>query len=428
MNLRQPLQPTAHAGRRGVVTIFCAVSLVALLGVVALALDGGRLQEERRRVQAVADAAALAAACDMYDWYWTNSGDDPSGTAKASALATAAANGYPHDGVRTIITVNIPPSTGHYSTRRGYAEVLIEHNVDRGFSAIFGSAPLPVRVRSVALGLPIAADVGILVLEPSKRSAFNAQGSGTTTVVGTPVVVNSGHPEGAVAGGGGTVSALKFVFAGGYTTSGGGATFNGPIYTNRPPMEDPLMDLPPPDPNKMIVQSNKKIQYTDGEVELEPGVYTGGISVSGTGSLKLKPGIYYMDGGGFSFSGQGSLTGLEVMIYNAPRPSQADGISVTGQGSVTLTAPTSGIYQGVTFFQERTSNTTGTVAGTGGGTNITGTFYFPGALLEISGNGGVNNLGSQYISRELSLGGNGDINIDWAPDKVARKRSIFLVE
>src|SRR5262245_48252681 len=117
MNLRQPLQPAAHAGRRGVMSIFCAVCLVALLGVVALALDGGRLQEERRRVQAVADAAALSAACDLYDWYWLNSGDDPSGTAKASALATAAANGYAHDGVRTIITVNIPPSTGHYSTR-----------------------------------------------------------------------------------------------------------------------------------------------------------------------------------------------------------------------------------------------------------------------------------------------------------------------
>jgi hypothetical protein len=93
-----------------------------------------------------------------------------------------------------------------------------------------------------------------------------------------------------------------------------------------------------------------------------------------------------------------------------------------------LSAPTSGPYQGITFWQDRSSNTTGTVTGTGGQTEITGTFYFPGALLNVSGNGGVANIGSQYISRLLNLGGNGGINIDWQPDKVARKRAINLVE
>lgn len=61
-------------------------------------------------------------------------------------------------------------------------------------------------------------------------------------------------------------------------------------------------------------------------------------------------------------------------------------------------------------------------------TSITGTFYFAGALLNISGNGGVVNLGSQYISYDLTLGGNGNININWTPYTVARKRSIYLVE
>jgi hypothetical protein len=40
----------------------------------------------------------------------------------------------------------------------------------------------------------------------------------------------------------------------------------------------------------------------------------------------------------------------------------------------------------------------------------------------------VANIGSQYISRMLELGGNGGINIDWEPEHVARKRSIHLVE
>ena len=93
-----------------------------------------------------------------------------------------------------------------------------------------------------------------------------------------------------------------------------------------------------------------------------------------------------------------------------------------------LSGMTEGIYKGITFWQDRTSTVTGSVSGTGGKTDITGTFYFAGALLKITGNGGVANIGSQYISNQLNLGGNGGINIDWRPDTVAQKRSIYLVD
>jgi hypothetical protein len=243
----------------------------------------------------------------------------------------------------------------------------------------------------------------------------------------TPIIVNSIDPEAAIAQGGYVVTAPEYFISGGYTTTGSG-TFVGEMHTGRQGLADPLIDVPPPNPTTMVQQSNKKIQYTNGTTTLQPGVYKGGISVSGTGNLVLEPGIYYMDGGGFTFSGQGSLLGEGVMIYNDPGNGQADGISVTGQGSIILSAPTSGIYQGLTFFQERGADVAGNVQGTGGQTDITGTFYFPDAHLQVSGNGGVVNLGSQYISRELTLGGNGTINIQWTPFTVARKRAIYLVE
>src|SRR5262245_44061548 len=228
---------TPRSPRRGTVTVLVAVCLVALLGVVALALDGGALMTERRHAQATADAAALAAACDLYDNYWTNSGADPSGTAASSALATAAANGYTNDGVTSRVTVNIPPQSGFYAGVRGYVEVLTEFEYPRSFSNIFANGPIKVTARAVALGAPVAADVGILVLDPTSRSSFNANGSGLTDVQGTPVVVNSSDSAAAIAGGGGVVQAQKFVIHGGWTTTGGG-TFVGPIYTGRPPMVD----------------------------------------------------------------------------------------------------------------------------------------------------------------------------------------------
>jgi len=417
----------SQSRRPGAVVVMVAVCLTLLMAILAISLDGGSLLAERRHAQATADAAALAAASDLYEKYWTNSGLDLNGTAVASALRTAADNGYSNDGSVSRVTVHVPPQTGRYAGLRGYAEVIVEYNQGRAFSNIFGRNPLRVRARAVALGAPIAADVGILVLDPSVKSALNSQGSGGTNVNGTPVVVNSSHTEAAIAGGGGALQADEFLIRGGYTTTGGGS-FVGPIRTGRPGMEDPLADIPPPDPTTMVIQSRKKVQFTSGTQTLSPGVYKGGISVSGTGSLILEPGIYYMDGGGFSFSGQGSLVGHGVMIYNAPGNGQADGISVTGQGSMILSPPTDGIYHGLTFFQDRTSNVQGNVEGTGGTTDITGTFYFSGAHLKVSGNGGVVNLGSQYISNTLYLGGNGTINIQWSPDKVARKRSIYLVE
>jgi hypothetical protein len=404
-----------------------ALSMVLLLSITAIALDGGVLLTERRHAQATADAAALAAASDLYLNYWTNSGLDPLGTAKASALTTAAANGYKNDGTTSKVTVNIPPLSGDYVGKNNYVEVIVEYYQPRAFSNIFGKGPVPVRARAVAIGAPVAADVGILVLDPTSKGSLNAQGGGTTTVSGTPVVVDSNNPTAAIGGGGGSLVAPEFDITGGYTTTGG-AQFVGDIKTGQRPMADPLADIPPPDPSTMIIQSRNATHLSQGSQLLLPGVYKGGIQVTGTGSITLAPGVYYMDGGGFSFSGQGSLFGQGVMIYNAPGNGNSGGISVSGQGSMILSGPTSGIYQGLTFFQDRTSNVTGNVQGAGGTTSITGTFYFPGALLNVSGNGGVANIGSQYISYDLNLSGNGGININWTPDTVARKRMICLVE
>ena len=56
------------------VAIQIAIALVPICGVAAIALDCGAMLDARRRVQAAADAAALAAADDLYQHYATNNG------------------------------------------------------------------------------------------------------------------------------------------------------------------------------------------------------------------------------------------------------------------------------------------------------------------------------------------------------------------
>src|SRR5438445_328293 len=105
----------------------------------------------------------------------------------------------------------------------------------RGTVAVITALCLTLLVSVVAITL----DVGILVLDPTGKGAFNAQGSGTSTVNGTPIIVDSNNPEAAIAGGGGTVIAPEFDITGSYTTTGGGS-FSGDIHTGRTPMGDPL--------------------------------------------------------------------------------------------------------------------------------------------------------------------------------------------
>jgi hypothetical protein len=213
-----------------------------------------------------------------------------------------------------------------------------------------------------------------------------------------------------------------FKITGGSSTSAGGA-FVGPIEYGTPPEPDPLRHIPEPDPTGM--ESKNKLHLSNGTRSITPGVYRGGISVSGQGNLNMAPGIYYMDGGGFSFSGQGNLMAQGVMIFNAPQ-SNSHVVDISGTGSIVMSPPQDGLYKGLTLFQDRESGNTMSVTG-GGLMDISGTFYTANGTLDIGG-GGSGKIGSQYISRFLSIRGNGSLGIDYDPTQAIPRRILHLVE
>jgi hypothetical protein len=414
--------------RRAMVAVLVALCLTVLASFVAIAIDGGMLQHTQRITQATADAAALAAAEDLYANWRIGLGLDPNGTAKAKALAVAAANGSSNDLVNSKVTVNIPPLSGPFTGKAGYAEVIVENYLTRGFSSIWGGDKLTVRSRAVAIGQWLPSRNGIIVLDPSSPGSLTDNGGGTISVVGADILVDSNSPSAATATGGGSVSAPNFWVTGvpGISTSGSG-TFNGNIFANQVPTPDPLAYLPEPDPTTMVLQSNNPTHASSLQtLNLQPGVYKGGIQVTGQASLNMAPGIYYMDGGGFSFTGQGNLNAVGVMIFMNPK-SNSDNINIGGTGQIIFSPPTSGIYQGIALWQERSSTNTVTIAG-GGSSQITGTFYAQHGTLSVSGGGTQDVLGSQYISYDVTLGGNGNFNIAWNDNETARTRRLYLVE
>jgi hypothetical protein len=418
--------------RRGSVSGFVALCLTLLVAIVAIALDGGMLLSERRHAQAVADAAALAAASDLY---LGNSAT----TAQQSALTTAAANGYNNDGGTSVITPNLtdvnghpvhgiwsPPISGDHVGDPNYVEVVVQWNQARGFSSIFGSGPIPIRARSVAMGMTAPYSTSaILILDTTGSSALNAAGNPNINV-NAPITVDSNNSQSLTVGGSSNMIAPVINVTGNFSLSGG-AVLTGAVNTGVATTPDPLASLAAPDPNSLTSQSSSTLSLGDGASHtLSPGVYAGGISISSSTSVTLLPGIYYIQGGGFKLSGSTNLTGNGVMIYNAPLAA-TDQISLSGQGNVTLSPPTSGRYAGITLFQDRNSSVAASITGDSG-FNVTGTFYLAGATLKVTGNSSAALLGSQLISRDLTIGGTANLTVTWDAKKVARKRPVQLVE
>src|SRR3954447_18677984 len=101
---RRPLRRGANLGLSG-----CRPPII--LAFVAIAIDGGGLLELRRKSQATADAAAMAAAEDLFRNYPQNKGLDTNGTALGRALAIASSNGFANNGTNSTVNVRFSPQT-----------------------------------------------------------------------------------------------------------------------------------------------------------------------------------------------------------------------------------------------------------------------------------------------------------------------------
>lgn len=431
MSIRRCHNKLRKKSRRGAIIVLVAVCMTILLVGAAISLDGGALLDLRRRTQATADAAAIAAAEDLFRNYPANRGYDTCETAESRADTIAAANGFAdtNGGISKVTVRTAPekylggPNQGQ-TLPAGFAEVTIQYNQPRYFSAIVGTGSIPVTARAVARGKWSPAFVGIHVLDLHAPSSLRVTGGGTGKITGgAAVIVNSDDPEAAVTTGGSTITADNFAIAGG--TSGSG--FIGDVTTGVEPQPDPLRNLPAPNASDYSTQSNSPKHYSNGNRTLQPGVYRGGITITGQANVTMAPGVYYMDGGGFSFSGQGNLWAQGVMIYNAPNgPSDTISLSGSNGGSVVMTPPTSGPYKGMTLFQDRNATQDMNVSGNGS-FYVTGTFYSANSLMNVTGSGEAQ-IGSQYISRFLDINGTGSLLIDYNRDKVIPRRILGLVE
>jgi hypothetical protein len=138
----------------GQVLVFLVVALVVLLGMVALAVDVGMLMGERTKLQAVADASALAAAQDLPD----------EGVVDATAVNYAALN-HPGKGL-LVDPAEVKIGIWDGSVRTFYpdsqpvnaVEVYVRRREERGnavpliFARVLGWNRMDVSAHAIATG------------------------------------------------------------------------------------------------------------------------------------------------------------------------------------------------------------------------------------------------------------------------------------
>jgi Flp pilus assembly protein TadG len=433
--------------RHGVVLPATAFAMVVLIGVTAIVMDGGLLLADKRQCQSAADAAALAAAIDLFENFEKNYGADPSGTAATSAAKTATDNGFT-DGVNgKTVKVNIPPVSGPSKDQPGYAEVIVTMQQKRYFSRIFGSGELKVTARAVARGTKFPKNNGLIVLKPSGASTVTNAATGNITVKGGNVIVNSSDAKAGAISNTGSIVADNQYFTGtpGFESSGAGqfTAVNGKLYSNQTPTPNPLKDLPAP---LMAPLSYKNVNiaalpivggaipgWPDPDNPLNGWIlpatgYLNGLHITDTNPdhvYTLQSGIFYLSSGGLSVTGSATVRSEAngVLLYV-----KGGGVNINTNGPLTLAPLKAGTYKDVTLFQDAANTSQSAIgAQAKGSLSITGTVYMPAAKLTLNGSGANYAVGSQHIVYELGVTGSGNFLVDYG-QPLPPTRNLYLVE
>jgi len=489
---------------------------IFLLGAAGLAIDGSHLYSQRQMAQSAADSAAIAGIMSIFD------GTNTTGT---HAFSTGGAFNCTTTDVRTpcmyaaknafgataadTVTIDFPSTAPGVNLAGSFATNLVRATVSRNVDTTLMRMITPtsftkVTATATAAIVDVFAPIPIIVLHPKLDDAFQLQGNPAITICGGPsksIQVNSKGNGGDASHLAGSAT-IDLSHAGpkdlaGDCTAGTGSDMGvwGTNYNGTPtpptltlgstghfvqpasPIRDPLASVnPPPVPIAAAAQTSLSAGVTSGGVTCpasagvkgctvwSPGLYPTGISATNT-TMLMKPGIYYVQTGGFSCAANCNITtvpGLDgaggtntgwdgtkagggVLVYN----SGTGPVNIGSNGTAYMIgSPAASAYKGILFFEARNApaNVSPPIKnanslGGGGDMTLIGTLYFTNTLatttatpahyqeLRISGNSGsATKIEGEIIADSLTLGGGGTIVMNLNPAATLIVPQVALVQ
>ena len=390
---------------RGAVALFVAILAVVLFGFAAVVVDLGSARVERRQAQSSADASALAGGNALYA-VGSLVPDYAAAEAAVKAYATKNYGVTPAEWSACTdasrLATKISSDCISFQVNASAAKVRVkmpERTLSTGFARAIGVNTVKVSALARAtLKRGGASDCGLCILGGGMLHDIQ---NGDVTVNGSSI-----HFNGNV-----SVSSNGLVATTGDITVEG--TASGPLSSYSPDpnvgvaaITDPLADfMAAPDMSSLTVKTNPCSQG--------PGKYAGHNFPNGL--CTLSPGTYVVTGL-WAFNGNAALTGSGVTLFftcgtpsnvrACAAPGEAGGrLDFSGNGDMTIQAPTSGPLQGMAIWYDRLN--TSELRLTGNGANVyTGTIYAASSKYRFNGNGCGYPQTALIIVKTLELNGN----------------------
>ena len=148
---------------------------------------------------------------------------------------------------------------------------------------------------------------------------------------------------------------------------------------------------------------------------MSPGVYCGGIQIKNN-NYTLNPGNYILVGGGLTTQDSNSnIAGAGVMFYNTfgatDKGMQAySPINIAATSTVDLSAPTTGTYTGILFFEDRSAPASSDSYGGGSSAVYQGAIYAKNAAITMYGNSSVSSQYTILIADTITMVGTSGFN------------------
>ena len=386
--------------QHGQTLVLVALLSTVLIGFVGLVIDGGEVAAQQQLVQSAADGAALAGVYQV--------GQPGATTASATTLAQAViANlGLPSGDLALSFL-----DAGGAATTTPAAVAVVRAVVTDSQSTYFlkvvgiGSA----RATGRASASPRRAPCALCVLGLANTTVDQVQNS-TVDVSGGGAIIDSRGTANLSLGDSATFTAPSVTIAGGSYVLGPQASIS-PVPSVGPAAPDPFPLLSAP---SVAGAARAYSSPGSGSGSLAPGVYSS-ITVNGSYSLRLSPGIFVLTGP-LVIAG-GDLTASGVLLYlgcasypvGCAAPTASCGRVDTSGGPAVLSAPTTGPYARLAIFADRRCTGANPL---GDQTVVTGTAYLPAMAVAVQDNSNVTFNGALILGT-LSVGDSAGLAVSY---------------
>jgi hypothetical protein len=426
----------------GQILIVLTVGIVALLGILALAVDGGMIYADRRYDQNAADSSALAGAgilamslenqgviqsnfsCD------DNRVLDAIEAAKLAAKNRAASNNFTIDldvANQHGVEVYCHNPAGPFDPRYLDVYTMVSSELQTSFAHLFYKGPVR-NVVEATVRVNTGGDGGfgyaLATLSPvcsQQESLWFTGGKGNEE--SSVYLINAGaHSNGCIWRNGKitVISEEDVTYFTNYTDNGTAGTVTPdpePLGYRipRPNFDDVMLDACNHLDDKGDISKPKE------DKPYSPGKY-GTISVGNNDYLKLEPGLYCI-------SGTVKITGGDVEGNGVTIVMLKNGISITG-GTLKLSAPTADnlSYRNLLLYALTTNTTAQQLTGNSESIFI-GSILVPNGAVTIGGTTGNNKDGAptyttQVVADSIKVHGAATLNLNYDESMVWKMPSL----